>query len=116
MESNGTWVRIGLVLLRGDISLKVEVKGIGIKTGLGYMPVKPYKKVNGKLIIVPKIENYDETGKFGDYATYAGSKEDFLKLFYKNKITVMAIVRFYEDGNDFIKETKREQNLLTQIR
>merc|ERR1719508_720257 len=52
----------------------------------------------------------------GKYSTYAGSKEDFLKMFVKNKITVMATVRSYEDGNDFIKETKRDQNLLTQIR
>ena len=68
-------------------------------------------------VIGSKIEHFNGQDDYDERTCefYGGLTEEFLKLFYNDKITVMATLRFYMDSNDYIKE-EREKNFLTHLR
>ena len=108
---------VAISLLSGDVSLKMEVEGIGVKTETGYVPGKPLKVGRSKM--VSKIEYFNGRSTSRERTCYvkAGSREDFLKLIKNNnKIKVVAILRFYVDRNDYIEKKEMEQVFVTQIR
>jgi len=117
LKVNGTGVLLGLALLPGDASLKVEVEGMGIKTERGYRPGMPCKP-NTKTKMISKIEDFNGRNPREERVcgVYAGPREDILKLFNRNKITVVSTLRFYLDRSDYIKKNKREQTFVTHIR
>ena len=110
-------VCISLALLKGDVILKVEVEGIGIKMETGYKPGKLLKDTCGDTII-SKIKTFNGRSKMEERLRLVdmGLRENILKLFKDNKITVVATLRFYVDRNDYIKKNEREKNFLTHLR
>jgi len=115
---NATGVYIVLSLRSEDVSLKVEVEGIGIKAELGYIPGKPCKDVRGKIKMISKIEDFNGRSKKEERSctVHAGTKENILKSFHKNKITVVSTLRFYIDRNDYIKKNERDEMFVTHLR
>ena len=107
---------VAISLLSGDVSLKMEVEGIGVKTETGYVPGKPLKVGRSKMVSKIEYFNGRSTSKERTCYAKAGSREDFLKLIKNNKIKMMVILRFYVDRNDYIEKKETEQVFVTQIR
>jgi len=105
-----------LYLHQEDVSLKAEVEDIVLITETGYRPLQPCKL--GKSKMVSTIEHFNGRSNHSERFCFtdAGLIKDLLNDFNKNKVTVVATVRFYMDRNEYIKKTEREQNFLTHLR
>jgi len=111
-------VLICLALMRGNISMDVEIEEIGIESKSGYKPCEPLTE-GGHSKIISKIQHFDGNSNISDRLCMAdaGSIEDFLKLFLKdNKINVVVTLRFYVDRKAYINKNRRERNFLKNIR